>query len=177
MDLQAILNASEAMAKNIIPVITGPMAVCTGLYLVGSAIVEFIKVGDYGGAGERQHTPFAAFMKLLMGALMLQLGPTISAFSWTFLGSGVQDYHNVLAYIPLPAGGGAFWKQVVEIVVLWLVMFGWVAAFRGVLCWHSAASGNGNGQNGDQFWKGVWHVLGGVCAINLPGFFSGFLGK
>lgn len=175
MDLQQILNASQAMAKNIVPVVVGPMALVAGLYVVGSSISNLVKMGDHH-SGER-HTWSEVGIRLLIGALLLQLGATVQSLSNLLFGVGIQDYHNVLGYIPLPAGNGVIWKQVVEIVLLWLVMLGWIAVFRGLMAWHAAASGSGHGNNGDSFWKGVWHIVGGVFAVNLSGAISSFLGK
>jgi hypothetical protein len=177
MDIQTFLQASQAFARNFVPVISGSLAALIGLYLVGSSVVTLIRMGDPQRSGA-DATWVGVGVKLLIGAMLLQFTATMQNVSQLIFGVSIQDYHGALAYAPIPQGsGGQLARQVFEICLVWFAMLGWIAALRGLFLWSTAANGNSGGQGGDAFWKGVWHIVGAACAINVTGFIQSFLGK
>lgn len=175
--MEAMLAGLRAMASNLIPLITGALTVFVGLGIIGSAVMTLVRAGD-PRANQGQGSPWVkVFVKLLIGALLLQFGTTMQDMSQMLFGSQIQDYRGVLAYANVPSGAGP-WKNILEVCLLWVVMLGWVAAFRGFLQWNAAASGSGGsgGSSGDGFWKGFWHIVGGAVAINMTGAMRAFLG-
>lgn len=175
MDSQAMLAGFVATAKNFIPLLSGSAAALFGLWLVQSAVVKMVKMGDASN-GER-HTWGQIGGTMFIGALMLQFSSTMQDVSLLMFGSGIQDYHAALAYMPAPQSNPTYWNKVIEACLIWVVMLGWAAALRGFAQWSKAANGSGGGQEGDFFWKGVWHIFGGAACINIAGAIQSFLGK
>lgn len=171
---QDALAGFQAMAGNFIPLISGSAAKLYGLWLVAGAVIKMIKMGDTQ-SGERV-TWFQVGGMMMIGAFMLQFSSTMQDVSSLLFGSRIQDYHGALAYMPMPEQSSSYYKKVLEVCLLWLVMLGWAGAFRGFAAWAKAANGAGNGQDGDQFWKGLWHIFGGAALINLTGAFQAFYG-
>lgn len=175
MDLQTFLNASLAMAKNFVPLVSGALGMLAGIYLVGKSAWSIVKMGERQSQGENNWG--TAGLQLLIGALLLQFGSTMQSVSQLLFGQGIQDYRGAMAYMPMPSGSAGFWRQVLEVCLIWVLMLGWIAAFRGFMQWSAAANGAGGRNDGDFFWKGVWHIVGGAAAINLTGVIQAFLGK
>lgn len=176
-----VLVGVKAFASSFIPVIAGYASVLAGFVIIGSAISNFTKLGDGNYRGTESGVTWGSVgLRLLIGGMLLQLSTSMQGVSEMLFGLPIQDYRGVLAYANArSAGGPGPWAQVMEVALLWVVLLGWVAAFRGFLQWNTAASGGGGsgGSAGDYFWKGLWHIIGGGVAINLSGAISSFLGK
>jgi hypothetical protein len=114
-------------------------------------------------------------MQLLIGGLLLAFSSSVEEVSRLVTGSGIQDYHQVLAYAPIAAQSD-MWKKVFEVCLLWVTVLGWAGAFRGLLHWHQAASGGGQGQAGDLFFRGFWFLIGGALSVNIAGALQSFFG-
>lgn len=174
-DISSTLTGFRALAENFVPFLLTGVTVLVGLLLIFAAIRKVFLLGK--GQADRQQVSWGMVAgQLLLGGLMLRLGATMQDVSHLLFGSDIQDIRGVMAYAPLPAQAG-FWKQVLEVCLLWVVMLGWVGAFRGLLLWNKGVSGGGNGQSGDYYWQGFWHVLGGAAAVNLSGAIQSFFGK
>ncbi|HWS26694.1 MAG TPA: hypothetical protein VN259_09020 [Xanthomonadales bacterium] len=179
VDISALLAGAQAFAENLIPFLVGAAAVVVGLVVIFSAIRNVYQMGATGRASASGNEVGygGVAMKLLVGGLLLRFAATLQDTSQLLFGVAIQSHHGVLAYAPLPAQAG-MWRQVLEVVLLWVVMIGWVGAFRGLMLWNSAANGGGSGgSSGDLFWRGLWHLIGGATAVNLTGAVSAFLGK
>lgn len=179
INISTILDGSKAMADGVIPFLLTGASTLTGLYLVWKAISLVYSMGkpqrSMQSSGEASVMGIA--MRLLIGGFMLRLGSTMEDVSQLLFGSGIQDYRGVLAYAPMPAQAGV-WRQIMEVILLWVVMLGWIGAFRGLLLWSKAGDGGGGGgRDGDPFWGGFWHVVGGGAAINLTGAIQAFIGR
>lgn len=175
---QQVIAALQAVSTNFVPVISGTLARGTGIWLIGSSIMTFVKASDARNAGDERSSIGRAAGKLLIGALLFQLSWTMSQFSLLLFGVGLPEdstasANQVLAYMSMPAAVTGFWRDVIQVCLIWIVLLGWASAFRGILQWHKAASGEG-GNQGDPFWKGVWHIIGGAAAINMSGAMNAF---
>ncbi len=179
VDISALLAGSKAFAENLIPFLVGAAAVVAGLVVIFSAIRNVYQKGASGraSASGNEIGYGGIALKLLVGGMLLRFAATLQDTSRLLFGTGIQSYEGVLAYAPLPAQAG-MWRQVFEVVLLWVVMIGWIGAFRGLMLWNSAANGGGSGgSSGDLFWRGLWHLIGGAAAVNITGVISSFLGK
>lgn len=177
MNFDAFLKGSEAFANAVIPLLVTAVSVVAGLYFVYSALVSVFRKGAEGRQMSGQEPGWGGIaFRLLLGGALLRFGATVEDLSVLITGAGIQDYRGVLAYSPLPASAGP-WKAVFEVCVLWIVMIGWVGAFKGLLLWGKASSGGGSGGgSGDLFWQGTWHLIGGALAVNLAGAIKSFIG-
>ncbi len=176
-NVQSLLAGSRALAEHFIPFLLTAVCVLAGLFVVFTAIREVYQKGSesrMGMGGGRDVAWGGIAVRLLVGGLLLRLGSTVDDVAVLLTGAGVQDVRGVLAYMPLPSGGG-FWTGVFEVCLLWVVMLGWAGAFRGLLLWNKAADGGGGGNGGDHFWQGFWHLVGGAAAVNLSGMIKAFL--
>jgi hypothetical protein len=175
-NIASVLAGFEALANNFIPFLLTALTVATGLVLVFLAIRRIYAKAD-SRAGQQQDGGWAAIAgQLLIGGLMLRFGASMQDVSQLLFGSDIQDVRGVMAYAPLPAQAG-FWKQVLEVCLLWVVMLGWCGAFRGLLLWNQGVSGSNSGQGGDYYWRGFWHLIGGAAAVNMSGMLQSFFGK
>lgn len=174
-DFGPTLAGSKAFADRFIPFLLTGVAVVAGLALIYSALRAMYDMEKGRAGGGREITFFSIAIKLLVGAMMLRLGSTVEDVSFLVTGTTFQSYNQVLAYAPLATSNGA-WNSVLQVVLLWVVMLGWLGAFRGLLLWNEAANGGASGgSSGDSFFRGFWHLLGGAAAVNLSGFINAFL--
>lgn len=174
MNIESILNGATSFANSFIPFLLTALAVVTGLYLVFSAVVSIYKKSS--DVRDQESSYGAIALRLLIGGMLLRFGATVEDVSLLITGTQIEDYRGVLAYAPLPEGAG-LWRQVMEVVLLWVVMLGWAGAYRGLLLWAKATNGGGSGGNGgDLFWQGIWHLIGGALAVNLSGAINSFVG-
>lgn len=179
IDISALLTGAKAFAEQLVPFLVGALSIVVGLAVIFSAIRNVYQKGANGrAASSGNEIGYGGIaMKLLVGGLLLRFASTLQDTSKLLFGVGIQSYQGVLAYAPLPAQAG-LWKQVFEVCLLWVVMIGWIGAFRGLLLWNNAANGGGSGgSSGDLFWRGLWHLVGGAAAVNMSGVIGSFLGK
>lgn len=176
MDLSSTLAGFRALAENFVPFLLTLVTVLAGLTLVFLAIRKAYRMGSSGSHQAQQISWFGIAAQLLIGGLMLRLGATMQDMSQLLFGTDIQDIRGVMAYAPIPAQA-TFWRQVLEVCLLWVVMLGWVGAFQGLLLWNKGANGGDSGQGGDYYWRGFWHILGGAAAVNLTGALQSFFGN
>jgi hypothetical protein len=176
MDIATTLAGFRSIAENLVPLLLTAICVLAGLVLIFLAIRKVYRMGAAGGYSQQQASWGGIAGQLLIGGMLLRMGATMEDVSHLLFGTGVQDIRGVMAYAPLPAQG-AFWGQVVEVCLLWVVMLGWAGAFQGLLLWNKGVSGSDSGQGGDYYWRGFWHILGGAAAVNLTGALQSFFGK
>lgn len=169
------LEALRQTAANFVPFISGALPMVVGLFMVYSG-VRTLSLADDPRINHGEGGPWKkAGLKVLVGALLLRFSSTMQEVSETLFGSRIQDPRGVLAYMNLPQSGGA-WRMVLEVCLLWLVLIGWAAAFRGFLRWYASANGTAAGGE-DPFWSGLWHIIGGAACINGTGAIQAFLGR
>ena len=58
-----------------------------------------------------------------------------------------------------------FWTSFLVRTYAWLFLLGVCAIFRAFLLFNRAAQGDA--QEGDGFWRGFWHILGGAILVNI----------
>lgn len=176
-DISASLAGFRALAENFVPLLLTSICVLAGMVLIYLAITKVYAMGKPGGYMQQREASWGGIAgQLLIGGLLLRMGATMQDFSQLLFGNDIQDIRGVMAYAPLPAQAG-FWKQVLEVCLLWVVMLGWCGAFRGLLLWNKAVAGGDSSNGGDYYWRGVWHIVGGAAAVNLTGLLQSFFGK
>lgn len=174
-DLSATLAGFRGLAENLVPFLLTGAAVLAGLGVIFFAIRRIYQAGLPGHHGQRVSWGGVA-LQLLIGGLMLRLAGFMQDLSQLLFGTGIQDIRGVMAYVPL-SGTASAWSEVLEVVLLWVLMLGWLGAFKGLLLWNKASYGGDSGQGGDYFWRGFWHLIGGAAAVNLTGMLQSFFGK
>jgi hypothetical protein len=177
-NIASVLAGFEALANQFIPFLLTAVSVAVGLVLMYLAIKRIYDKASarQSSMGQQESSWGAIAGQLLIGGAMLRFGASMQDISMLLFGSEIQDVRGVMAYAPLPAQAG-FWKQVLEVCLLWVVMLGWAGAFTGLMLWNKGVSGGNSGQGGDYYWRGFWHLLGGAGAVNLAGMLSSFFGK
>lgn len=167
-------EALRALATTVIPIVTGAASVFIGFYLIFSALRMLVSAADSRGGQDKDGIWGRIFARLVIGAMLLQFRATMGDVSTLVLGTGIEDYRGAMAYMPASINNSGPWRAVMETVMLWVTFLGWLAALRGFLKWNSAS--NGGGQSGDLFWQGLWHIVGGAAAINVPVVMRAFSG-
>lgn len=177
--IESVLAGAQALANGVIPLVASGLSMCAGVWIIYSVIYQVYKKGSasHGVAAGQDITWGGIGWRLAVGGLLLRFGATMQDLSLVVIGTEIEDHRGVLAYVPL--GNTGFGSQVWEVCLLWMVMMGWAAGFRGLLQWNTAASGGGGsgGSGGDYMWRGFWHLLGGVLMINVSGAIKAFLGS
>lgn len=100
---------------------------------------------------------------IVVGAMMVYLPSTIDASLVTIYGSSsTSTIQDMIGY----AGSGLDqkWRQVSEIVVIYLKLIGLIAFIRG---WIILSKMGHAGSQPGSIAKGITHVIGGILLINL----------
>lgn len=176
MNGNALMSGLGALAKAIVPFLTGALSVLLGLWLLFSAVRALYAMNDRRqdpGAGTL--TFGRVFGQLFIGAMLLRYAGTMQDLSVLVTGSRIQDVSGVMSYFPAAQGMGK-WTEVLMVALAWVVTLGWIFGIKGLLQWNKAVSGGGSaGQNGDLMWGGFWHLFGGACMVNLAGALKAFM--
>jgi hypothetical protein len=167
------LAGLRTFAVSYIPPILTALSVLAGMALIFKAMFELAKAGDER-SGQNDGIWGRIGLRILIGAALLQFSSTMSEVVTLVFGAPPQNYRNAMAYIPISGANANYWRNVLDLVLTWVVIIGWISAFRGFLKWNSAASGAPS-SGGDPFWQGLWHILGGALAINIGGVFNAVL--
>lgn len=163
-NMMAFLQAS-------LPVVAA-VSWATGVGLVGYVGYRMAFSRAPGGQGWGSGGPIspgAVAALLLLAGVFIELPAMVQSTAVTVLG-GSSSYRQALALVPQYSGGNAFWTLVLEVIVMWIVLIGAVASYRGVLLWVEMANGGGGGGKGDLFWRGLWHIVFGALAVNIGRF-------
>lgn len=128
-----------------------------GIYLVIGSIFKFSELGSSHG-GHKHGSAKAPLIMFISGIGLFALTGSIGIMSATMsMGSGPGD---ILA----PSGGGlsAQMASVMESILIFIRLLGYIAFARGWLILNSA----GQGKNGVMA-RAIMHLVGGVAAINV----------
>lgn len=161
IDIAAVFAYLNDFAKAILPLFS-VFGVIAGLYLLGTAAKKLMEDGR-SGSGEGPNFS-AIFARILIGGVMLQFSLSID---WTKagmlggVGSGARSSMALVVNNTSPT-----WNAILDASFLWLAVIGVAGMFRGFLKFNKAASGEGQ-QGGDDFWSGLWHIIGGAILINI----------
>ncbi|TAL65703.1 MAG: hypothetical protein EPN79_11015 [Burkholderiaceae bacterium] len=159
-DFAAFLTSFAELAKLLTPLVYWG-ALLVGFYFAGSALHKIVKMGNDGHSGQ------APTWGGVAGNLLVTLG-TVALSSWVTslsnnfggLGSGISSQ---LAYMRdnSTSSLAPLWTA----IYAWLFLLGVCAIFRAFLLFNRAAQGHA--QEGDGFWRGFWHILGGAILVNI----------
>lgn len=176
--MNSIVSAMQTLAANVVPPVLTAASVLAGMVLIMKALLAMTRAADNGGRGGPNDSGWGGIgASLLIGALLLQFSATMNDIVSLLFSAPPQNYRNALAYMPISGGGSNYWKTVLDVCLMWVVVLGWVAAFRGLLKWNAAANGAQSSSGGDLFWQGLWHIVGGAMAINIGGLAGSLLGN
>ena len=160
-----------AFLQTALPVVAA-LSWATGLGLVayvGYRMAFSRAPGGQGYGSGGPISPVAVAALLFLAGVFMELPAMVRSTAQTVLG-GTSDYRQALALVPQYSGGNAFWTLVLGVVVMWIVLIGAVAAYRGFLLWMEMANGGGGSGKGDLFWRGLWHIVFGALAVNIGRF-------
>ena len=110
-----------------------------------------------------------AFGLLLLASMLMTLPKVVSNTDALMLG-GQTGYRTALAGAASMSGGSAFWTLVLQVIVMFVIVFGAVSVARGISQWFSAGNGGGSRGGGDLFWSGLWHIVFGSILVSIGSF-------
>lgn len=171
-DSMAFLNNMKDFGETLIPVVT-VAAFVTGLFLLGNTMIHVVNA--HRGQGPLSHADGGVkvgpvLMRLVITACLISFGMYMTKTVETLFSSQVP-YRTALAYAPVAQmSNNAYWQLAWAVCIIWVVLIGVVGMFRGLLLWNDASTENQG--NGDLFWRGMWHIVGGAAAVNIGIFFT-----
>ena len=159
-DFAAFLNEFAALGKALVPLVYW-LALLIGVFFAGSALMKIVKMWKDSAGGQ------PATWGGVGGNLLATLGCTVLS-SWVDsltkdfggLGEGVASQ---MAYLRDNSAGSL--QPLWNAIYAWIFLLGVVAIFRAFLLFNRAAQGNA--QEGDGFWRGFWHIVGGAILVNI----------
>ncbi len=179
MDTMQFVTGATLLGKNVIILITQVLSVIAGVWLIFSALRSLYRNSNgQHAAMQPENSAGTVVVKFLCGTFLLAFTRSLESIQYTLFGTGVQDYRQTMAYIPVANSHLGVYSYVMELVLLWIVVISVAAIFRGILLWVKVAQvGESGGQGGSVFWKATWHVICGSIGVNLPAFVKMIFGQ
>lgn len=129
------------------------VAYTTGVYLLIRAAYKIKEHND-----NPQHHPLSsAIVTFFIAALCIGMPTALDMVRETV---GLSTSLGALGY----AKPGSVSTGVEAAIYVYVAFFGYIGFFRGLLIWNK---GGEAGKRGDEFGRGLTHVIGGVMATNL----------
>lgn len=137
-----------------------------GYLLIAQALMRAWQMSDSSG-GPAQGKGFGYVLApVIIGGMFLSWDNTaqMAAESLALTGGGI-------AYVPQAAAQAGYSQQLFEAVMQAVKVFGMFSIARGLWKFKMAGEGDRGGQE-DPVWGGLWHILGGGIAMNMPQFLA-----
>lgn len=156
----AFLGEFAALGKAFVPLVYWA-ALLTGFFFTGSALHKIAKMGhDQGGGQAPTWGGVGGNLLVTVGCTMLSSWVESLTKSYGGIGEGVASQ---MAYMRDSSSGAL--QPLWAAIYAWLFLLGICAIFRAFLLFNRAAQGHD--REGDGFWRGFWHVVGGAVLVNL----------
>lgn len=171
-DTIGFLNNMKDFGESFIPVVS-VIAFVSGIFLLGNTMLHVVNA--HRGQGALSHADGGVkvgplVVRIAISGCLISFGMYMSKTIETLFAEEVS-YRNALAYAPVAQmSGNEYWKLAWGVCIVWVVLIGVVGMFRGLLLWNSATTENQG--NGDLFWRGLWHIVGGAAAVNIGIFLA-----
>ncbi|CAN7784768.1 hypothetical protein LJR175_008431 [Variovorax sp. LjRoot175] len=159
-DFAAFLNEFAALGKAFVPLVYWG-ALLVGVFFTGSALLKIAKMG-HDSPGGKPPTWAGIGGNLLVTVGCTMLSAWVDSFTKDFGGLG-EGVASQMAYMRDGSSGSL--KPLWDAIYAWLFLLGVCAIFRAFLLFNRAAQGDA--QEGDGFWRGFWHILGGAILLNI----------
>lgn len=174
MNWEQIAAASQTLTVSLASFLLTAFSVVLGLSFI---IVGLKRLVDHS-KGQNPHAsvfgPVA--INLASGIALLQLSFFVNAAIRSLFGSEMQKPSEVLAYLPDRVQGTAMLDAMIRAGAMWVSVIGIIAIIRGIVLWNALARGAQGAPQGAA-WKGFWHIVFGVLAVNITGTVALFFGK
>jgi hypothetical protein len=164
VDYSAVFAALNQLATLLIPLLS-LFGVVAGLFLIASASKELAYGKNHQGHHHEHGVHVSSIMlKMLIAACLLQFSTSVD---WTATGllAGTGGEVRSAMTLVVTNAPNPIWSAAMSASFLWLAALGLMAVFRGFIKWNAAASGDQ--QQGDAFWGGLWHIIGGAILFNI----------
>jgi len=156
----AFLNEFAALGKAFVPLVYWG-ALLVGVIFTGSALHKIAKMGhDHPGSHAPTWAGVGGNLLVTIGCTMLSSWVDSLTKDFGGIGEGVASQ---MAY--MRDGSSSALQPLWAAIYAWLFLLGVCAIFRAFLLFNRAAQGHA--QEGDGFWRGFWHILGGAILVNL----------
>lgn len=163
MDITAALTSMAALQGPLRTALSA-IAVLAGIFLFATAGRALIK----GGRGQDEGPNLPAIgISMFVGAALVQFSRSITDTSSGLLAGAGSEVRTMMTSAIGAGTGGPFWTLLMSTCLVWIATIGAVGMFRGFLLWNKAGSGDSQGGQGDYFWRGLWHIIGGAICINI----------
>lgn len=159
-DFTGFLNEFAALGKAFVPLVYWA-ALLIGFFFAGSALHKIAKMGhDHAGGQQPTWAGVGGNLLVTIGATMLSAWVDSLSKDFGGIGEGVASQ---MAYMRDGTSGSL--KPLWNAIYAWIFLLGVCAIFRAFLLFNRAAQGQA--QEGDGFWRGFWHILGGAILVNI----------
>ena len=166
IDVVALIGKMNEFAEAFIPLF-GMFGILAGVVLLRSAFRELMGIGGNSSQAAEYGPNFSAIaVRIIIAAILFQFSVSVD---WTtaFLGNqGAGMRESMALMIKSP---NETWSKVLAASFMWLRLLGYAAIFRGFLKWNKSASGANQGGADDEFWGGLWHIIGGAILVKVGG--------
>ena len=158
-DLQTMLTSLQNNIPPLRQLVVAISFLCGILFLI-RGVYKLKEYGELRTMMSAQTNIFKPSIYLFVGASLLYFPSTYSMSLETFF---AQPYPSDLAYNASSADG---WQAIISIVTSLIKLIGLIAFVRG---WILMSALGGHSAQPGTFGKAMWHLIGGILAINIIG--------
>ena len=137
------------------------VATALGIFFIASALLWTVQKGGRNQAA-MDRTWGAILMRLFWATCLITLARMFDNVA--AINGSVDGARQALAYFQGNTGGSAL-GAVYSALATWCVFIGMIGFCRGFVLFDKASQGSHT--SGDDFWRGLWHVIGGVLTVQI----------
>lgn len=161
----------DGMLVHAMTVIDGPLRGLLSVICYFIGLIFFIsflmRLTGTGQEGVKSPTGKGTWTTLMVAAIMMSMGHIMDAFTGTLFPGG-GSYTMSLAYSNEFPDNGQSAQLVLNAIIVFVQIIGWIAFIRGFLMMKGMQDGTSQGTMSACF----THIIGGVCAVNMPIFIT-----
>lgn len=139
------------------------VSVVLGIWFVVTGLIWVVQKGNPRGGPGMDKTWGNILMRFFWATCMVTLARMMSHVE--DVNGSVDGAREVLAYFQSQGAGSAALGAVYAALATWCVFIGTIGFCRGFLLFDKASQGSHD--SGDNFWRGLWHVVGGALTVQI----------
>lgn len=133
-----------------------------GIWFVFSGLLWVVQKGSPRGGPGADKTWGQILMRFFWATCTLTLARMMESFHEA--NGSVDGARTVLAYFQTSSDSAAL-SAIYGALALWCVFIGTIGFCRGFVLFDKASQGGHD--SGDNFWRGLWHVVGGALTVQI----------
>lgn len=139
------------------------VAAVLGVWFVGSGLIWVVQKGNSRYASQGGDKTWGQILMRFFWATCVITLARMMDFVQATNGS-VDGAREALAYFQASGSSPAF-NAIYAALSLWCVFIGTIGFCRGFILFDKASQGSHD--SGDNFWRGLWHVVGGALTVQI----------